>query len=45
MIQSTRWHVPVEISEAADNRQLTVSTTAQLLDQAGSSWPPALSEE
>jgi DNA-binding beta-propeller fold protein YncE len=41
MIQATRWHVPVETSEADDNRQLNVSTTAQLLDQAGPSLSPA----
>jgi thiol-disulfide isomerase/thioredoxin len=40
MIQSTRWHVPVETSETDANRLLTVSTTAQLLDQAGSSLSP-----
>ena len=40
LIQSTRWRVPVETSEAEGNRQLTVSTTAQLLDQAGSSLSP-----
>jgi thiol-disulfide isomerase/thioredoxin len=41
MIQPTRWHVPLETSETEGNRQLTVSTTAQLLDQAGSSLPQA----
>jgi thiol-disulfide isomerase/thioredoxin len=41
MIQSTRWHVPLETNETEGNRQLTVSTTAQLLDQAGSSLPQA----
>jgi NHL repeat len=40
MIQSTRWRVPVETSDIDDNRLLTVSTTAQLLDEAGSSLSP-----
>ena len=40
MIQSTRWHVPVETSETDENRLLTVSTTGQLLDQAGSPLSP-----
>jgi hypothetical protein len=33
--------VPVETSETDGQRQLTVSTTAQLLDQSGSSLFPA----
>jgi thiol-disulfide isomerase/thioredoxin len=41
MIQSTRWHVPVETVEAAESRQITASTTAQLPDLAGSSLSPA----
>ena len=41
MIQSTRWHVPVETSATDGHRQLTVSATAQLLDQSGSSLFPA----
>jgi thiol-disulfide isomerase/thioredoxin/DNA-binding beta-propeller fold protein YncE len=41
MIQSTRWHVPVETSETDGHRQLTVSTTAQLLDQSGPPLFPA----
>jgi thiol-disulfide isomerase/thioredoxin len=41
MVQSTRWQVPVETSETDGQRQLTVSTTAQLLDQSGSSLFPA----
>jgi hypothetical protein len=45
MIQSTRWHVPVETSETDDNQLLTVSTTAQLLDQAGSSLSPTVPVE
>ena len=40
MIQSTRWHVPVETSETDENRLLTVSTTAQLRDELGSSLSP-----
>jgi hypothetical protein len=40
MIQSTRWHVPVETSDTEGHRHLVVSTTAQLLDQAGSSLSP-----
>jgi thiol-disulfide isomerase/thioredoxin/DNA-binding beta-propeller fold protein YncE len=40
MIQATRWHVPVETSETDENRLLTVSSTAQLLDEVGSSLSP-----
>jgi hypothetical protein len=40
MIQSARWHVPLETSETVENRVLTVSTTAQLLDQAGPAFSP-----
>jgi hypothetical protein len=41
MIQSARWHVPLETSETVEHRVLTVSTTAQLLDQAGPTLAPA----
>jgi hypothetical protein len=41
MIQSSRWHVPFETSEIDGNRQLTLSTAARLVDQAGSSWSPS----
>jgi thiol-disulfide isomerase/thioredoxin/DNA-binding beta-propeller fold protein YncE len=40
MIQSVRWHVPVETSETDGNRLLSLSTMAQLLDQAGSALSP-----
>jgi hypothetical protein len=40
MIHSARWHVPLETSETVENRVLTVSTTAQLLDQAGPAFSP-----
>jgi hypothetical protein len=40
MIQSTRWHVPVETSETDESRLLSVSTTAELVDQEGSSLSP-----
>jgi hypothetical protein len=45
MIQSARWHVPVETSESDANQVLNVSTKAQLLDQTGSSLSPPASLE
>jgi hypothetical protein len=40
LIQSAHWHVPVETSETDENRILSVSTTAELIDQAGSALSP-----
>lgn len=42
MIQSTRWHIPVDIAESAGEQQLVLSTTAQLVDVPSSSLPPTL---
>jgi thiol-disulfide isomerase/thioredoxin len=41
MIQSTRWHVPIETADTTGRQQLTVSATAQVPDLAGSSLSPA----
>jgi hypothetical protein len=45
MMQSTRWHAPIETSEPDANQVLSVSARMQLLDQTGSSLsPPAFLE-
>jgi thiol-disulfide isomerase/thioredoxin len=41
MIQSTRWHVPVETVAADGQQHITLSTAAQLQDVAGSALSPA----
>jgi hypothetical protein len=41
LIQSSRWHVPVDISEAGGPPSITLSTTGQLQDVAGAPLSPS----
>jgi thiol-disulfide isomerase/thioredoxin len=45
MIQSTRWRIPVEISDSSGEQQLVLSTSAQLADVPSASMSPTVPSE